>query len=893
MSEATVKLGLMPPLTGLVGLYGSEIAHAGQVACQEINKNGGVLGRSLELVIEDDGSLPESAVTAAERLVDQHHCTAIIGNLLSNSRIAVAYRVAETRKIPYLNFSFYEGSILSRYFFHFAALPNQQIDKMIPFMRDKFGPRMFFADNNYEWPRGSIHAAKRALKDVGGVVIGEEYTQIGVNLREIDQLLDHVEAANPDVFVPYFAGADQILLLTRFTERGLKKRMAVVMGHYDEMMASQLPPEVREGFYSSNSYFMNLDTVENRKYLDQLAKLPDVNGIWPNGNGILTNFGEGTYVCVKAFASAANKADSLDPEALVEALKTITVSAPQGTVKMNPDHHHANVNAYLSRCRADGVFEIVEQFGSIEPVLPARYKHQRISHQATMEDDIRLQARMLEQMSEAVLLVSSLDTSIIYANAGAEKMFGYDKGEMNEQAIGYLDYPKALDTQQTSAWIIDILNKKGEWQGETLSVKKDGTPIWCSASISTFTHPAYGEVWLWVASNISERKQAEQALQHERDLSNSLINTAPIIVLLLDPKGYIQHVNPYFEQLSGYSLNEIKGQEWISSFLPVRDQDRIREILQSTVHEKPINGNINAIVTRNGEERDIEWYARTMRDANGTVTGVLSIGQDVTERKQAEVELDKYRYHLEERVQERTSDMKAARDEAERANAAKSEFLSRMSHELRTPMNAVLGFAQLLELDEDEFNESQRDNINEIIVAGHHLLNLIDEVLDLAKLESGKLEVSVDQVSIDNLLQQCIPLIATQAEARHLEIIDHISNNGFTVQADYSRLKQVILNLLSNAVKYNCIHGRITLNAEIIDKQRLRIHIIDTGKGLSEDDIAKLFTSFEHLDNVNGIGIGLVITKHLIELMDGTIGVESTPGVGSSFWVELKLFNAA
>ena len=363
-------------------------------------------------------------------------------------------------------------------------------------------------------------------------------------------------------------------------------------------------------------------------------------------------------------------------------------------------------------------------------------------------------------------------------------------------------------------------------------------------------------------------------------------------MLLLDPKGYIQHVNPYFEQLSGYSLNEIKGQEWISSFLPVRDQDRIREILQSTVQEKPIDRNINAIVTRNGEERDIEWYARTMRDANGTVTGELSIGQDVTERKQAEVELDKYRYHLEELVQERTSDMKAARDEAERANAAKSEFLSRMSHELRTPMNAVLGFAQLLELDEDEFNESQRDNINEIIVAGHHLLNLIDEVLDLAKLESGKLEVSVDQVSIDNLLQQCIPLIATQAEARHLEIIDHISNNGFTVQADYSRLKQVILNLLSNAVKYNCIHGRITLKAEVINKQRLRIHVIDTGKGLSEDDIAKLFTSFEHLDNANGIGIGLVITKHLIELMDGSIGVESTPGVGSTFWVELKLFNA-
>ena len=159
MTKGAVKLGLMPPLTGMVSLYGEEISRAGQIACQEVNESGGVLGRPLQLVIEDDGSLPGSAVTAAEKLLDQQHCSAIIGNLLSNSRIAVAYRVAEPRKIPYLNFSFYEGSILSRYFFHFAALPNQQIDHMIPYMRQKFGPRMFFAGNNYEWPRGSIHAA--------------------------------------------------------------------------------------------------------------------------------------------------------------------------------------------------------------------------------------------------------------------------------------------------------------------------------------------------------------------------------------------------------------------------------------------------------------------------------------------------------------------------------------------------------------------------------------------------------------------------------------------------------------------------------------------------------------------------------------------------------------
>lgn len=240
MIEYPVRLGLMPPLSGVVGLYGSEITWAAQIACQEVNESGGVLGRPLELVIEDDGSLPESAVAAANTLVKTNKCVAIIGNLLSNSRIAVAYRVAEPLKIPYLNFSFYEGSILSRYFFHFAALPNQQIDQMIPYMLKEYGPRMFFAGNNYEWPRGSIDAAKRVLLLGNGEIVGEEYCSIGVSAKDIEQLLNNVAQAAPDVFVPYFAGKDQMQLLTRFTEKGLKERMAVVMGHYDEMMADWL-----------------------------------------------------------------------------------------------------------------------------------------------------------------------------------------------------------------------------------------------------------------------------------------------------------------------------------------------------------------------------------------------------------------------------------------------------------------------------------------------------------------------------------------------------------------------------------------------------------------------------------------------------------------------------
>lgn len=235
-----------------------------------------------------------------------------------------------------------------------------------------------------------------------------------------------------------------------------------------------------------------------------------------------------------------------------------------------------------------------------------------------------------------------------------------------------------------------------------------------------------------------------------------------------------------------------------------------------------------------------------------------------------------------------------ATKEARRANQAKSEFLSRMSHELRTPMNAILGFGQILKLDAGGFNETQRGNIDEILDAGHHLLELINDVLDLTRIESGKLEVAMGNVTVDDVIQQGIALIQPLAALRHIELTDHVSGKGHIVQADTTRLKQVLVNLLSNAVKYNRENGRITLDSELMDKQRLRIRVTDSGEGLTKEDIDKLFTPFERLDKVNnveGAGIGLVITKHLVEIMGGTIGVESTPGAGSTFWVEFGLTN--
>ncbi|MDZ4201777.1 MAG: ABC transporter substrate-binding protein [Gallionella sp.] len=528
-SPEPIRIGLMPPLTGLVSLYGNEITCAARIAVDEINGRGGVLGRPLELIIEDDGSLPDTAVPAALRLIDEHRCIAIIGNLLSNSRIAVATQVAEPRRVPYLNFSFYEGSIAGRYFFHFAALPNQQIDKMIPYMAKRYGLKMFFAGNNYEWPRGSIDAAKRALHELGGDIVGEEYLPIGTRLEGIDSLLDHVARSGADVFVPYFAGSDQITLLTRFTEMGLKKRMAVVMGHYDEMMVSGLPDAVREGFYSSNTYFMSLETETNRAYLRRLAVQPGITGIWPDGNGILTNFGEGTYLCVHAFARALELAGTTETEALVNALESVRVTGPQGEVAMDAATHHASVNTYLSRCNADGTFTIVETFGRIPPQIPERYRNQIDGSKlhespATAHTVARIAAEAsaaMRKLGTAQQILSVADMAIIAtneqgliseANSCACLMFGYSMQEMIGMPVHQLLPPNLrphhaelmrgfVDGEETERRMAERNNITG--------YRKDGSFFPLEASIAKFRS---GDAWTLVVTmrDVTERKRAEE-----------------------------------------------------------------------------------------------------------------------------------------------------------------------------------------------------------------------------------------------------------------------------------------------------------------------------------------------------------------------------------------------
>jgi signal transduction histidine kinase/ActR/RegA family two-component response regulator/HAMP domain-containing protein len=275
--------------------------------------------------------------------------------------------------------------------------------------------------------------------------------------------------------------------------------------------------------------------------------------------------------------------------------------------------------------------------------------------------------------------------------------------------------------------------------------------------------------------------------------------------------------------------------------------------------------------------------------------GRVGIQTDITEIKRAERELRRARDELEHRVEERTHELQVATIDAKKANRAKSEFLSRMSHELRTPLNGILGFAQLLLMDQRHpLSDKQSEYIEHVLKAGNLLLELINEVLDLAKIESGRISLSIENINPNSVVNECTDMIEAYSSDQKIEITRTSSAQPtHYITGDFTRLKQVLSNLLSNAIKYNVANGKVILDSSPGPKGFWRYTVTDTGYGIEEKNLELLFQPFNRLNaensDIEGTGIGLTITKHLIEIMGGSIGVKSTLGEGSVFWVDTPL----
>ncbi|HKP04707.1 MAG TPA: ATP-binding protein [Chthoniobacterales bacterium] len=350
-----------------------------------------------------------------------------------------------------------------------------------------------------------------------------------------------------------------------------------------------------------------------------------------------------------------------------------------------------------------------------------------------------------------------------------------------------------------------------------------------------------------------------------------LFEGAPIGMALLALDERFLRVNASFCNMVGYSKEEL-AQRTAEDITFVDDIETGRQLAQTLLGGMTRSTGDKRYVHKNGE---ILWVSRTasiVRDEKGEPQHFLLMVEDISERKATEAAL------------------RQAKEEADRANHAKSEFLSRMSHELRTPLNSILGFSQLL--DRQSSSEIQRSRVRYILSAGRHLLNLINEVLDISRIEAGNLQLSLEPVCVEEAIAEAVDLMRPLAAERAIGLIASSSLETSTyVLADRQRLKQVLLNLLSNAVKYTAVQGSVTLSFTESGRNSIRVQVRDTGAGIPVEKLARLFTPFDRLgaeqSTVEGTGLGLALCQRLVQAMHGCIGVNSTLGNGSTFWLEL------
>jgi len=375
----------------------------------------------------------------------------------------------------------------------------------------------------------------------------------------------------------------------------------------------------------------------------------------------------------------------------------------------------------------------------------------------------------------------------------------------------------------------------------------------------------------------AEQRRLEQRLRDSQFYARSLFESNVDALMTTDPSGFITDTNKQMEALTGCTRDELIGAPFKSHFT---DPDRADASIQLVLSEKKITNYELTTHARDGKETVVSFNATTFFDRDRNLQGVFGAARDVTEAKRLDLEL------LDKNVE-----LESARGIAEKANQAKSEFLSSMSHELRSPLNAILGFAQLMESEEVPPTAGQQESLSQILRAGWHLLKLIDQILDLAKVESGGVPLLLEPVAMAEVLGECQSLIEHQAQQRGIGITFPSFDEPCFVRADHTRVKQVVINLLSNAIKYNTPQGRVDVTCREVAPGRVRVSIRDTGPGLSPQQLGQLFQAFNRLGQEGrgeeGTGIGLVVAKRLVELMGGAIGVDSSVGSGSEFWFEL------
>ena len=557
-----------------------------------------------------------------------------------------------------------------------------------------------------------------------------------------------------------------------------------------------------------------------------------------------------------------------------------------------PPEEHARVRQAISDAIAEkGLFELEHRvlradgstgwtFSRAVPILDESENlvtwfgaASDITERKRVEEERRLLASIVEN-SRDFIGVADMHGNPVYGNRAAMELVGVkDLEQVRRSKI--IDYFIAEQRQFVEEVVLPAVATDGRWSGElTMQHFVTGAtfPVWYD--LFRVDDPVTGQLvnFATITRDLTESKRTEKALAERTELLNGVLEGTTDVIFVKDLKGRLLLVNTACAALVGSSTEQVVGKTG-EELLPPDLAAAMRQHDEAVIAGgTPIELEETFLVA--GEARVFLTLKAPLRDSSRRVIGILGISRDITERKRNELNLIE------------------ATAVAEKANRAKSDFLSGMSHELRTPLNAILGFAQLMESGAVAPTPAQSRYLKQIIKGGWYLLDLINELLDLAQIESGKLSLTQESVSLAEVMLECQAMIEPQASERAITMtFPTLALPGY-VRGDRTRVKQVVINLLSNAIKYNKAPGAVTVEIALSPPDAIRVSIRDTGEGLAPEKLAQLFQPFNRLGREagfeEGTGIGLVMSRRLVELMGGSIGVDSEVGVGSVFWFELK-----
>ena len=521
-------------------------------------------------------------------------------------------------------------------------------------------------------------------------------------------------------------------------------------------------------------------------------------------------------------------------------------------------------------------------------------------HQQALEQ-LEILKHSIEMASDSAYWLDT-DGQFTYVNHAGCRDLGYTREELLKMRIGDIN-PLATGEKWNQVW--QQLRKNKFYLSESIHRRKDGSKFPVEIT-STYIQFGGREYCNGFAKDITERKQAEEALRESEQRFRTLIEQSSEGITLISEEGNILEWNRAMEQISGFSREQAVGQPvWEVQIQLIPSEHRSPQaaelakrsfmtVLQTG--EIPFGNHLDVkIQTPGGERKIVTQTIFVIKTAGGYRIG--SIVLDITKRKQIEEELRSLNDQLEQRVADRTAELNHTNIELERANRVKDEFLANMSHELRTPLNSILGLSEsLLEERFGTLNNYQHKSLQIMEASGHHLLELINDILDLSKLEAGKFDYYPQVISVDEICRASLAFVKSQAAKKSITVTYTNEASVLQIFADARRLKQILVNLLTNAVKFTLENGHVTLQVDCEPlEERIRFSVIDDGIGIAAKDLQRLFQRFVQVDSslnrqYEGTGLGLAIVQKLTDLHGGSVHVESdgVPGKGSRFTIILS-----